>query len=213
MALWDFWIDRGGTFTDVVARDPAGQIHATKLLSENPGAYRDAAVEAIRRTLGVPSGARLPAGLVGTVKMGHDGRHQRAARTQGGTDGASRPPAGSVMPCGSATRRAPTSLPRRWCCPSCSMPGSRRSMNACWPTGRSSARSTRTRSGRFSKRFAATATPPSRSSLCTAGTIRRMRSKRPGSPARCSPRFRSATKPLVSSNSSAGATPPWSTPT
>ena len=68
--LWDFWIDRGGTFTDVVARDPAGQLHATKLLSENPGAYRDAAVEAIRRTLGVPTGAPLPAGRVGTVKMG-----------------------------------------------------------------------------------------------------------------------------------------------
>ena len=70
MPLWDFWIDRGGTFTDVVARDPAGQIHATKLLSENPGVYRDAAVEAIRRTLGVPTGALLPRGLVGTVKMG-----------------------------------------------------------------------------------------------------------------------------------------------
>src|SRR3954471_12080322 len=50
---WDFWIDRGGTFTDVVARDPAGRLHATKLLSENPGAYRDAAVEAIRRLLEV----------------------------------------------------------------------------------------------------------------------------------------------------------------
>ena len=70
MPLWDFWIDRGGTFTDVVARDPAGRIRATKLLSENPGAYRDAAVEAIRRTLDVPTGAPLPAGLVGTVKMG-----------------------------------------------------------------------------------------------------------------------------------------------
>ncbi len=70
MPLWDFWIDRGGTFTDVVARDPAGRIHATKLLSENPGAYRDAAVEAIRRSLDVPTGTPLPAGLVGTVKMG-----------------------------------------------------------------------------------------------------------------------------------------------
>ncbi len=70
MPLWDFWIDRGGTFTDVVARDPTGRIHATKLLSENPGIYRDAAVEAIRRTLEVPTGAPLPAGLVGTVKMG-----------------------------------------------------------------------------------------------------------------------------------------------
>ena len=43
MAGWQFWIDRGGTFTDIVARDPAGQLSAHKLLSENPGRYRDAA--------------------------------------------------------------------------------------------------------------------------------------------------------------------------
>ncbi|MCB1508763.1 MAG: hypothetical protein KDI98_08485, partial [Hyphomicrobiaceae bacterium] len=45
---WDFWIDRGGTFTDIVARDPKGQLHTKKLLSENPEAYRDAAVQGIR---------------------------------------------------------------------------------------------------------------------------------------------------------------------
>ena len=56
---WDFWIDRGGTFTDVVARDPDGALHATKLLSENPEAYRDAAVEAIRRLLGFPPTRRF----------------------------------------------------------------------------------------------------------------------------------------------------------
>ncbi len=67
---WDFWIDRGGTFTDVVARAPDGELHATKLLSENPGAYRDAAVEAIRRLLDVPSGAPIPAERIGAVKMG-----------------------------------------------------------------------------------------------------------------------------------------------
>ena len=55
---WDFWVDRGGTFTDVVARDPDGQLQALKLLSENPS-YTDAAVEAIRRFLGVPAGERL----------------------------------------------------------------------------------------------------------------------------------------------------------
>ncbi|MYZ50055.1 hydantoinase B/oxoprolinase family protein [Propylenella binzhouense] len=69
-ALWDFWIDRGGTFTDVVARAPDGRIAAMKLLSENPGAYRDAAVEAIRRFLGVASGAPVPPGRIGAVKMG-----------------------------------------------------------------------------------------------------------------------------------------------
>ncbi|HEX4767522.1 MAG TPA: hydantoinase B/oxoprolinase family protein [Lichenihabitans sp.] len=70
VGLWDFWIDRGGTFTDVVARDPRGALHATKLLSESPDGYRDAAVEAIRRFLGVPTGAPLPPGSIGTVKMG-----------------------------------------------------------------------------------------------------------------------------------------------
>src|ERR671916_1154301 len=67
---WDFWVDRGGTFTDVVARDPEGRLHASKLLSENPGAYQDAAVEAIRRQLAVPPGAPIPPGKIGAVKMG-----------------------------------------------------------------------------------------------------------------------------------------------
>jgi 5-oxoprolinase (ATP-hydrolysing) len=53
---WDFWIDRGGTFTDVVARGPDGRLHTMKLLSDNPEAYRDAAIEAIRRLLAVPAG-------------------------------------------------------------------------------------------------------------------------------------------------------------
>ena len=48
---WDFWIDRGGTFTDVIGRDPKGELHARKLLSESP-AYKDAAVQAIRDLLG-----------------------------------------------------------------------------------------------------------------------------------------------------------------
>ncbi|MDP1640491.1 MAG: hydantoinase B/oxoprolinase family protein [Hyphomicrobium sp.] len=67
---WHFWIDRGGTFTDVVARTPDGQILARKLLSENPGAYDDAALEAIRLFLGVASGAPIPSGRIGAVKMG-----------------------------------------------------------------------------------------------------------------------------------------------
>jgi 5-oxoprolinase (ATP-hydrolysing) len=67
---WDFWIDRGGTFTDVIGRDPAGKLHARKLLSENPGAYRDAAVQGIRDHLGLRPGEPIPAGLVGEVRMG-----------------------------------------------------------------------------------------------------------------------------------------------
>lgn len=67
---WDFWIDRGGTFTDVIGRDPAGKLHARKLLSENPGAYRDAAVQGIRDHLGLKAGEPIPAGTVGEVRMG-----------------------------------------------------------------------------------------------------------------------------------------------
>ncbi|MEM1285845.1 MAG: hydantoinase B/oxoprolinase family protein [Pseudomonadota bacterium] len=68
--FWDFWIDRGGTFTDIVARQPDGSLHSQKLLSENPEAYRDAAVEGIRRFLGVKPGERVPADKIATVKMG-----------------------------------------------------------------------------------------------------------------------------------------------
>ena len=63
---WDFWIDRGGTFTDVVGRAPDGALHPLKLLSENPGVYDDAAIEGIRRLLG---GAIDPT-RIGVVKMG-----------------------------------------------------------------------------------------------------------------------------------------------
>ena len=67
---WDFWIDRGGTFTDVVGRRPDGTLAAHKLLSENPEAYRDAAVQGIRDLLGLKQGEPIPAGRVGAVKMG-----------------------------------------------------------------------------------------------------------------------------------------------
>jgi 5-oxoprolinase (ATP-hydrolysing) len=68
--LWDFWIDRGGTFTDVVGRRPDGTLTAHKLLSENPEAYADAAVQGIRDLLGLKAGEPIPAGKVGAVKMG-----------------------------------------------------------------------------------------------------------------------------------------------
>src|ERR1043165_3304961 len=67
---WDFWIDRGGTFTDVVGRRPDGTLTAHKLLSENPEAYRDAAVQGIRDLLGLKKGEAIPSGRVGAVKMG-----------------------------------------------------------------------------------------------------------------------------------------------
>src|SRR5262245_11185322 len=67
---WHFWIDRGGTFTDVVARSPEGEISARKVLSQNPGAYDDAALEGIRLALGLASDAPIPAARIATVKMG-----------------------------------------------------------------------------------------------------------------------------------------------
>ncbi|MGL4240857.1 MAG: hydantoinase/oxoprolinase family protein, partial [Beijerinckiaceae bacterium] len=70
MSLWQFWIDRGGTFTDVIARDPKGRLSARKLLSENPRSYRDAAVQGIREHLGLKPGEPVPAGVIGEVRMG-----------------------------------------------------------------------------------------------------------------------------------------------
>src|ERR1700743_1863557 len=69
-AKWQFWIDRGGTFTDIVARDPNGKLTTHKLLSENPGRYRDAAIAGIKQVLGIAPDAAIPAGLVDAVKMG-----------------------------------------------------------------------------------------------------------------------------------------------
>ncbi|MCV0438069.1 MAG: hydantoinase B/oxoprolinase family protein [Hydrogenophaga sp.] len=67
---WQFWIDRGGTFTDIVARRPDGSITTHKLLSENPEQYRDAAVAGIRHLLGLKAGEPVTPALVECVKMG-----------------------------------------------------------------------------------------------------------------------------------------------
>jgi 5-oxoprolinase (ATP-hydrolysing) len=67
---WSFFVDRGGTFTDVVARRPDGQLRTTKLLSVNPGRYEDAAVEGIRGLLGLEAGAVIPVAQIEAVKMG-----------------------------------------------------------------------------------------------------------------------------------------------
>jgi len=67
---WQFWIDRGGTFTDVVAQDPDGNLHTHKLLSENPEQYRDAALAAIRHFLNIKPGEPIPGERIAAVKMG-----------------------------------------------------------------------------------------------------------------------------------------------
>ncbi len=67
---WQFWIDRGGTFTDIVARRPDGRLLQSKLLSENPEHYPDAAIAGIRRLLGLCDGEPIGAGVIEAVKMG-----------------------------------------------------------------------------------------------------------------------------------------------
>ncbi|MEW5770028.1 MAG: hydantoinase B/oxoprolinase family protein [Pseudomonadota bacterium] len=69
-ASWQFWIDRGGTFTDIVARAPDGRLSRHKLLSEDPAHYRDAALAGMRRVLGLREDEPIPAGRVAAVKMG-----------------------------------------------------------------------------------------------------------------------------------------------
>ncbi|HEV7855857.1 MAG TPA: hydantoinase/oxoprolinase N-terminal domain-containing protein, partial [Herminiimonas sp.] len=70
MQRWQFWIDRGGTFTDIVAQRPDGSLVTHKLLSENPQQYRDAAIAGIRHLLAVPPGAPIPVAQIDVVKMG-----------------------------------------------------------------------------------------------------------------------------------------------
>src|SRR6476661_5731152 len=70
MRGWQFWIDRGGTFTDVVGRRPDGTLVTHKLLSENPERYRDAAVAGIRHLLALAPGQAITPGVVDCVKMG-----------------------------------------------------------------------------------------------------------------------------------------------
>ena len=68
--MWQFWVDRGGTFTDIVAKSPEGRLVSHKLLSENPGRYEDAAVQGIRDILGLAPGAAIPPDTIEHVKMG-----------------------------------------------------------------------------------------------------------------------------------------------
>ena len=67
---WQFWIDRGGTFTDIVAQNPDGQIVLHKLLSENPDRYVDAPIQGIRDILGLTQSEAIPVGEIAAIKMG-----------------------------------------------------------------------------------------------------------------------------------------------
>ncbi|OUS15670.1 5-oxoprolinase [Gammaproteobacteria bacterium 50_400_T64] len=70
MSKWQFWVDRGGTFTDLVARTPAGELRSLKLLSENPERYDDAVLEGIRLLLAAPSVATIPTAQIESIRIG-----------------------------------------------------------------------------------------------------------------------------------------------
>lgn len=70
MKPWSFWVDRGGTFTDIVARQPDGRLISHKLLSDNPAQYKDAVIEGIRQLMKVPGDARIPVEQIEEIKMG-----------------------------------------------------------------------------------------------------------------------------------------------
>lgn len=67
---WKFWVDRGGTFTDILARKPDGALAQSKLLSENPAHYPDAALEGIRRFLAIKPEAAIPAKKIHSIRLG-----------------------------------------------------------------------------------------------------------------------------------------------
>jgi 5-oxoprolinase (ATP-hydrolysing) len=67
---WQFWIDRGGTFTDIVAQDPTGHLSIHKLLSENPERYADAAIQGIREILNLAPEQPIPTDQITAIKMG-----------------------------------------------------------------------------------------------------------------------------------------------
>ena len=70
MSKWQFWVDRGGTFTDLVARTPAGELRSLKLLSENPERYDDAVLEGIRILLAAPSVAAISTAQIESIRIG-----------------------------------------------------------------------------------------------------------------------------------------------
>ena len=92
---WQFWIDRGGTFTDIVARAPEGQLIARKLLSDNPGRYRDAALAGIREILGLAADAPIPAARIFIGRRGSEAGTSYISRTL---------PIGSFHECPQTTR-------------------------------------------------------------------------------------------------------------
>ena len=70
MSKWHFWIDRGGTFTDIVAQTPKGKMITDKLLSDSPDNYEDAAIHSIRSLMHLQECSKIPVSLIGSIKLG-----------------------------------------------------------------------------------------------------------------------------------------------
>ncbi len=175
---WQFFIDRGGTFTDIVARAPDGRLLTRKLLSENPEAYDDAAIAGIADLIGCPRGRPLPCASDRQRQNGNDRRHQCAARAQRRSRAADRQPRlprcarDRLSGAAQDLRRARSRSPR------CSMPAWPRCRSACAPTAPSRRRSISTRRGRRSKPRVPTASRRSPSSSCMLTPIRRTSARR-----------------------------------
>ena len=136
---WDFWIDRGGTFTDVIGRDPHGRLHAISCCRRTPPTPTPPC-RASATSSGPRAGAPIPPGAIGVGQDGHDRRHQRAARAQRRADAAGddqRLPrrAGDRLP-GAAENLRPHDRQAG----ACSMRAWSKSTSACAPTAPSSAR-------------------------------------------------------------------------
>ena len=121
---WQFWIDRGGTFTDSSARRPDGGLVTAKLLVDNPEHYADAAVEGIRRLLGPgrrASRSRRP--TVECVKMGTTVATNALLERKGEPHRAGHHPRFRATRCASPTRTGRGCSTAASCCPSCSTSG------------------------------------------------------------------------------------------
>ena len=124
-ARWQFWIDRGGTFTDIVARRPDGTLVTHKLLSENPEQYRDAAVAGIRHLLGLAAGEPITPERVDMVKMGTTVATNALLERRANAP-RSRRRAAFATCCASRTRTGRACSISTSCCPTrCTRPSSR----------------------------------------------------------------------------------------
>lgn len=115
---WQFWIDRGGTFTDVVGKNPEGQLFTHKLLSENPGQYKDAAVAGIRYLLGLTANHAITTELVSCVKMVPQWPPTRCSSAKASAPYLS-PPGAFAMLCASLIKIDLDCLTGTLSCPSC----------------------------------------------------------------------------------------------